>query len=174
MFFVDEVRLPVSLPVARARLANLTLISASEDAYRDGVTSLARVGPKGSVLGLSRAVTVSCTGLVTDGVRSVLGLRWEAAGPGGDLFPVLDADITLTADGDEAAWLRLGGVYRLPLDALSAELDAAIIKQIAAATIRSFVARVADALAYPAGAPERGQLSQDAEPSWLLPAPEMS
>ena len=97
---------------------------------------------------------------MTDGERSVLsGLRWEAAGPGGDLFPVLDADITLTADGDEAAWLRLGGVYRPPLDALSAGLDAAIIKQIAAATIRSFVARVADAIAYPEGAPERGRPS---------------
>ena len=81
MFFVDEVRLPVSLPVARARLANLTLISASEDAYRDGVTSLAQVGPQGSVLGLSRAVTVSCTDLVTDGERSVLGLRWKRPGP---------------------------------------------------------------------------------------------
>ena len=176
MFLVEsQVRLPVSLPVARARLAaNLTLISASEDAYRDGVTSLAQVGPQGSVLGLSRAVTVSCTG--PGDRRRTVGSRtwWEAAGPRGDLCPVLDADITLTADGDEAAWLRLGGVYRPPLDALSAGLDAAIIKQIAAATIRSFVARVADAIAYPEGAPERGRLSQGAEPSWLLPAPEMS
>jgi hypothetical protein len=174
MFFVDEVRLSVSLPVAQARLANLTLISASDHAYREGVTSLARVGPQGSVLGLPRVVTVSCTDLVTDAERSVLGLRWEAAGQGGSLFPALDADITLTGDGDEAAWLRLGGVYRLPLGPLSAGLDPAVIKRTAAATIRSFVTRVADAIAYPAGTPEREQLSPSAEPSSLPPAPEMS
>jgi hypothetical protein len=44
-------------------------------------------------------------------------LRWNAIGPGGRLFPALDANITLTAHGEQATWLRLAGAYRPPLGA---------------------------------------------------------
>jgi hypothetical protein len=42
-------------------------------------------------------------------------LRWEATGPGGRLFPALDADITLTPAGEHATLLGLAGCYRPPL-----------------------------------------------------------
>jgi hypothetical protein len=154
MFVHQEARLEVSLDVARARLSNLIrgrrLIRASEDAYRESITGLMRVGPVGGAPGLSRLVLVRFRELVTDGDSVVLALRWEADGPGGGLFPALDADITLTAAGMRATVLTLDGAYRPPLGAVGAGLDRAILHRAAAGTIQSFVQRVADAIINPA------------------------
>ena len=75
--------------------------------------------------------------------------RWEATGPGGRLFPALDADIWLTPAGEHAARLSLAGVYRPPLGALGAGLDKAVFHRVADATVQSLLARVADVLARP-------------------------
>jgi hypothetical protein len=74
-----------------------------------------------------------------------MALRWEAAGPGGGLFPVLDANLTLTpAPGSGAgSVLELAGVYRPPLGLVGQALDRAVLHRIAAATVRRFLARVA-------------------------------
>jgi hypothetical protein len=105
VFAGDEVRLEASFNAARARLANLargsSLVSASRHAYGEGLTVLVRVGPLGAMPGLSRLVEVRFRDLVTDTSAAVLTLRWEATGPGGGLFPVLDADITLTPGGEQ-------------------------------------------------------------------------
>ena len=140
----------VSFAAARARLVNLTrggsLMSASKDAYGEGITGLLRVGPLGSAPGMSRLVTVHFQDLVTRGQTAVLPLRWEATGPGG-VFPALDAHISLTAAGEEATVLRLDGTYRPPLGTLGAGLDAAIMHRVATATVRGFLSRIADAIA---------------------------
>jgi hypothetical protein len=72
-----------------------------------------------------------------------LAIRWEATGPGGGLFPVLDADLTMAPDGERITILTLAGVYRPPLGALGAALDRAILHRVASATIRAFLAQVA-------------------------------
>jgi len=72
-----------------------------------------------------------------------LTLRWESTGPGGRLFPALDADITLTLAGEHATLLLLAGSCRPTLGSLGAGLDRAILHR-AAATIRAFLSRVAD------------------------------
>jgi hypothetical protein len=82
------------------------------------------------------------------GVR--LPLRWQATGPGGTLFPALDADLTLSPAGEETAVLTLAGVCRLP-DQAGAGLDPAIVRCFADVTIRRFMARLACALTHPAG-----------------------
>jgi hypothetical protein len=137
MFVGDEVRLDVSFAVARERLARLgpTLSGTSEDAYGPG---LARVG----VAGVSRLVRVQVRELAWTDLSAGLALRWEATGPGGGLFPVLDADLKLAPDG-EGTVLTMAGSYRPPLGSLGEALDRAILRRVAAATIRSFVARVA-------------------------------
>jgi hypothetical protein len=150
MFVAHEVRLDVSFPVALACLRNLacgcSLTGASRDAYGETITSLMRVGPVGTTPGVSRLVSVSFVDPVTREGSAILGMRWNAAGPGGGLFPALDANIVLTADGDQTSVLRLEGAYRPPLGALGARLDAVIMNRIAAATIRGFTGRVADAI----------------------------
>ena len=119
MFVGDEVMLELSFRSAQASLANLaqggSLTSASEGAYGDGLASLIRVGPIGAVPGVSKLVEVRFRDLVIRDDTALLTLRWEATGPGGGLFPALDADITLTPAGEQATRLTLAGAYRPPL-----------------------------------------------------------
>src|SRR5690349_10966188 len=113
MFVGDEVLLGVSFAVARERLAQLTdgmLISASENAYGHGTAGLAGVGTRG----LAKLVRVQVRELTWTGEAGGLAIRWEAGGPDGTLFPVLDADIRLTRAGEQCTLLSVAGVYRPP------------------------------------------------------------
>ena len=155
MFVREEVRLSAEFAAARDRLAALALSgslltaaqAASDRAVNgDGDTGLARVGPFGPVRGLSRVVEVQFGELVAHEDSAQLALRWEAAGPGGGLFPALDADIMLGRLDEEATTLTLTGVYRPPLGSVGAGLDQAILHRVAVATVRDFLGRVAAAI----------------------------
>ena len=138
MFVGDEVRLDVGFAIARERLMRLSESGALFEPSADAYTGLARVG----VAGLSKLVRVQVRELSwTDGSAG-LALRWEAAGAGGGLFPVLDADLKLAALG-EGTMLTLAGSYRPPLGSLGEALDRALLHRVAAATIRGFLVRVA-------------------------------
>jgi hypothetical protein len=117
MFVAGEVLLDLSFPAAEARLANLarggSLTRVSEAAYGDGLTGLVWVGPVGAVPGVSKLVEAHFRDVVTRGESAVLALRWRATGPGGRLFPALDADMSLTPAGEHSTRLSLAGVYRL-------------------------------------------------------------
>ena len=160
MFLSDQRVLPVSMGAARARLADLVhggwLRGASEDAYHGGIDQLLRVGPWGGVPGVSRLVRVQFLDPVDrDGCVRV-GMRWEAVGVTGGLFPVLDADIGLAAEGGERTRMTLTGVYRPPLGALGAGLDRVLLHRVAAATIHSLMTGLSHAVqgaAAPAGDP---------------------
>jgi hypothetical protein len=159
VFVGDETRLDVGYPIARERLMRLaegaTLLSTSEDAYDHATAGLAKVG----LPGLSKLVRVQVRELTMTEGSAGLAIRWEATGPGGALFPVLDADITLApaadaadaADagdaGDRASLLAMAGVYRPPLGALGQALDRAILHRVAVATIRGFLAGLAARIA---------------------------
>ena len=139
MFVGDEVRLDIGFAVARERLLRLgeggALLATSAGAYGPGLT---RVG----VAGVSKLVRVQARVLSWTNISAVLALRWEAIGPDGGLFPVLDADLTLTAAG-AGAMLTLAGAYRPPLGPLGQAVDRAILHRVAVATIRSFLVEVA-------------------------------
>ena len=89
-----------------------------------------------------------------------VGLRWEAAGAAGILFPALYANISFSPSGDKSARLALAGSYRPPLGRLAAGLDRAIMHRVAAATLRCLLRSVAEArssaLPWP-GAPLRAR-----------------
>lgn len=165
MFVREEARLPVGFAVACAGLTGLAqsgrLLAASQRAYGDGVTGLAKVGPPGTWPDLSKLVMIHVGDLAVTDDSARLPLRWEATGPGSGLFPALDADITVTPGGDDAATLILTGVYRPPLGKLGAVLDHAILSRVAVATIRDFVRRLAQAVEGSSTPDEQG--SMDAE-----------
>jgi hypothetical protein len=75
-----------------------------------------------------------------------IGLRWEATGVTGGLFPALDADIRLSADDDGSVRVTLTGSYRPPLGALGAGLDRLLLRTVATATLKALLARVAAVL----------------------------
>lgn len=152
MFVGDEVQLDLSFAVARERLMGLAeagaLLGPSEAAYDQGTAGLTRVG----IPGLSKLVRIHIRDLASADESAGLAIRWEATGPGGGLFPVLDADIRLARAGERAAVLTVTGVYRPPLGPLGQALDRAVLRHIAAATIRGFTAQVAARLVdQPAG-----------------------
>jgi carbon monoxide dehydrogenase subunit G len=153
MFVAVEVLLDLSFPAAGTRLANLArtglLTRVSEGAYDDGLTGLPRVGPLGAAPGMSTLVKVHFTEVVSRGESAVLALRWEAAGPDGGLFPALDADVSLTPAGEQSTRLSLAGAYRPPLAALGAGPGKPVLQLVADRTVRSLLARLADALARP-------------------------
>jgi len=158
MFVSGQVRLVIGFADARARLAELTragwLLSASRDAYGSGWSDLAQSASPGSVRGLPGLVTARSLDLAGSGDSAGLALRWEADGPGGQLFPALDADLTLTADGEQATTLALAAVYRLPPGNPGSGLDPAMAQRVARATIGALLDRIADAITGPARAGE--------------------
>ena len=169
--FVSEQRvLSVSIGAARARLANLVhdgwLGGAAEAAYRCGADHLLRVGPLGEVPGLSRLVQVQFLDPVEHGDAVTVGMRWAAAGVAGGLFPVLDGDIELAAEG-EGTRVTLTGVYRPPLGAVGAGLDRVLLHRVATATLGSLLAHLAQALAGTAPAAAKA-----AAPVWWQTGPE--
>ena len=154
MFVGHEVLLEVSFAIARERLVRLAedgaLISASEDAYGRGTADLTRVG----AAGLSKLVRVQLRELSWMDRSAGLAIRWEATGPAGGLFPVLDADLRLASTGDQVTLLTLAGAYRPPLGPLGEALDRVILHRVADATIRHFAVWVAARITGESGAAE--------------------
>jgi hypothetical protein len=150
MFASDERVLPVSFAAAATRLAGVAsgrdLREASGSLYQDGIEYLLRVGPLGAVPGASRLVRVQFTDPVRRDGTMTVGLRWEAAGVTGGLFPALDADIRLYDDGDDRVRLSLTGSYRPPLGALGAGLDRLVLNTVATATIKALLTTIAAAV----------------------------
>jgi len=156
MFASHEVRLDMTFARARARLAMLCnagwLSGPSEQAYAEGLAGLIRVGPFGAVLGASKLVRVQLLEPVPRDDTVVIPLRWEASGAAGRLFPVLDANLVLTPDGEDAVTLAVTGAYRPPLGSVGEVLDRALLNRAATATIRSLLTRIADSMVAGEGA----------------------
>jgi hypothetical protein len=160
MFVAQELPFGTGLREAQARFTNLIhgawLAEASAAAYDGALTGLLRVGPAG--LAATKLVRVSLLDPVYHSDVMTVGLRWEATGAAGSLFPVLDANISIspqhegTADGKATARLALTGSYRPPLGRLGAVLDQVALHQVATATIRALLQNVAAALTSPATA----------------------
>jgi hypothetical protein len=160
----------VAYEVAWIRLEDLArggwLAGASSDAYSEWGRDLTRVGPLGSATALSRLVDVRFRHVVPHERSAVLALRWETVGPGGGLFPVLDADITLAPYRKSATLLALTGAYRPPLGVIGVVLDRVVLHRVATATVQRFMDRIGNAVADPAGAclPEAASLRPDRTP----------
>jgi hypothetical protein len=174
MFTDQSVTLDLGFPAARDRFLLLTygnrLNGMSQDAYADGLAGQIRVGPLGDLPGMSKLVRVSLLDPVRRDDSVVVPMRWEATGLMGRLFPVLDANLMLGKDDQGRGVLRIAGVYRPPLGGLGEELDQIVLRQVASATMRSLLRRiaalVADRTGEPAGqdAPGDGPAPRDALP----------
>ena len=153
MFVGAETVAGTGFDAAQARLVRLARGGWLADASGQAFGELDQVCTGGSGSGSSRLVEVRVRELVTRGQSAVLTLRWEAAGPGGGLFPVLDADITMAPYGESGTLIALAGSYRPPLGLVGAALDRVLLHRVAAATMRRFVNRIGEAVADPAEAP---------------------
>ena len=168
MFARRELLLDLSFEAGRARLLALlrdeALAGASHAAYEAGIAVI-RVGPLGNVPGAGKLVRVSFLDPADRDSLLQVGLRWEATGIAGDLFPVLDGDFTLTPAGAVAARLALAGVYRPPLGRLGARLDEAVLHRVADATFSALLRSVGESLVRPV--PARGTAEVREPGTWL-------
>jgi hypothetical protein len=172
MFTSQELVVDARFTAARQRLALMVndggLAGVSRDAYDGVLTRLIKVGPLGDTPGVSKQVEVRLIGPVErDGITTVW-LRWEATGPAGGLFPVLDADLVLRPEGLENTRLTLNGCYRPPFGRVGSGLDRAVLHRVAAATIRALLRGIADVLAEPGYMPGHYQ-KETGSTSVLLP-----
>jgi hypothetical protein len=177
MFVAQAVTIEVGYRAAQARFTNLLrgnwLAGVSEAAYSGELTGLLKVGPAIPVA--AKLVRVRFLDPVYRGEVMTVGLRWEATGPAGVLFPVLDADIAISPRGEEgtpgaeqSARLALTGAYRPPLGRLGAGLDQVMLHRVATATMRRLLGSVAETITHPAGA---GRAAEGAGPA-VRPIPE--
>jgi hypothetical protein len=153
MFASYEVTIDAALEVAAARLVNLlhrgALRGVCEGAYEGSLAAVMRVGPFGGKGGFSKLVRVCFAEPARRGATITVPLRWEATGPAGDLFPVLDADLILARHGDDQTLLALTGSYRPPFGRAGAVLDRAIMHRLATATIRALLQGLSAAITGP-------------------------
>ena len=139
MFVAHDVLLDVAFDVAQPRLVSLAssraFVDASRAAYLEGLTSLIRAGPDGPGPGgaepTARLARVRFLPPVERADTTTVGVRWEASGLSAGLFPVLDADITLAAAGEQTTTLTVSGVYR-PATEAAALLGAPVLDGVAA------------------------------------------
>lgn len=170
MFTDHAVGLDLDYPVARARFLRLAhgdlLDGLSRDAYTDGQVGELRVGPFGSVPGMSKLVRVSLLDPVPTDDMVLVPIRWEATGRMGRLFPVLDANLIVGTDDRGRAELRITGAYRPPLDGLGEGLDQAVLHRVAGATLKSLLRRIAATMSGAAGpdVPDSGAAPRDPPP----------
>jgi hypothetical protein len=139
MFVAHDIECGVDFATARPALAGLVadrgLVDASRMAYQEGLASLGLDCPR-----LARVRTLTCT----QGCgQASAGLRWETAGVSAGLFPVLDADLTLSPVGRSSTRLALAGVYRPVFGGLDSDLYPAAVDRVADLTVRALLRTIA-------------------------------
>lgn len=167
LFIGDHVLLSIGFAAARTRLGNLAgggvLLGASEHAYGETITGLADAA--GSVAAVPRLAGVRPGDITETRGRAQLPVHWEVTARGGTLFPVLDADLTLTPAGAASTVLALTGVFRPPPGLADAGLEQEIMSWFAVAAVRVFLARLASALVHPSGATPESP-ARHGRPTW--------
>jgi hypothetical protein len=160
MFIGAEIRLDLDFDAVQATLANLVrgglLRRASSGAYDEWQACLAQIGPWVTALDMCRFVQLLVRDMVTHADCATWAMRWEVTGPGGSLFPGLDADIKLTPAGVDATMLAVCAAYRPPLGDLGVGPDRAIMHQAAEVMIQSFTIHIQMAIVHSAASPEAG------------------
>jgi hypothetical protein len=143
VFVSESVTIDVPLAVAQHRLLEYLhggdLESLASVAYAEGVTVLARSG----IAGLSKTVEIQSIPAYRRGSTTVVPLRWIATGALSGAFPVLDANLELTAE-NAGTMLMVVGSYRPPFGVLGAVVDRLVLHGVATSTLRRFVAQLAE------------------------------
>lgn len=129
----------------RLRWLGSELLPFAQEATASGEEFLVDVGPQvgGHVVGVPVQVRLGPSW--TRNGSAAIPIRWEAVNLG-SLFPVLDGTLLITPLEEGRCRIAMEACYRPPLGGLGEFLDRAILHRIAASTIRSFLARMAERL----------------------------
>jgi hypothetical protein len=111
---------------------------------------LAEVG-FGDDVRIARTVAIDVGTPIRLPTKSILPLRWTAAGAAG-LFPALDADLEIAPLGHDRCQLSMSARYVPPLGVVGRAIDRALLFRVAEATIKDFLDHVRDRIARELGA----------------------
>ena len=104
---------------------------------------------------IGRKVQIEVGDPVSVASRStMLPITWKPE-DGSRALPQLDADIEISALGDERTHLAMSARYRPPFGMIGRAVDRAMMHRVAEATVKDFLDRVGDRLALRAVAPAR-------------------
>ncbi len=105
-----------------------------------------RVGPLRSPAALGKTVEIRQGPLRRHGQATLLAFSWTATG-GGALFPDLDGDLEIRPVDLDRTLLTLRGQYEPPGGRIGHRMDQLVGHHLAEATIRAFLAALAERLA---------------------------
>ena len=148
MFARYFVELPIpaeDVERALSRDPRVWLPGLAEGAHHRGDRLLAEVG-FGEAVRIKRAVDVELGHGVRSGSKTVFPLRWAASGPGGGLFPSLDADLEVAPLRPGRTQLAMSARYVPPVGAVGRVIDRAAFSRVAEATVKDFLDRVGEAI----------------------------
>lgn len=139
VFFCEEVVVFAPVNTTCQRLSEWLAVEAGGTAAADALADGGRVLLRAGVSWLRKTVEVrTLVPRLRDGVV-VMPMRWSATGPGGELFPTLDATLQVTAYAPRQTLVTLVGAYRPPLGELGAALDRTLLHHAGQVTIRRFL-----------------------------------
>jgi hypothetical protein len=154
MFVTEETMIGLPFGWAAARLDSTIesgcLGEVSDHAYAAGLAVLARAGPLGDLRGLARTVQVRLSGPRERQAGVAYALRWEATGPEGGLFPVLDANLSLIRVDASHARLAIIACYRPSPGTRGVQLDRLLLSRMARTTLRSLLDDIVREMTQPA------------------------
>jgi len=139
-----QIELAARMVAMKLRSGGSWLAPHVEAASAEGEAIRVRVGPAGAAW-LGKIVSVRLGEPEGTDESLAIPFTWEATGPSG-LFPQLEGKLRLSAVDPERAELALSARYRPPLGRAGQVLDEALLSRVAAATVRSFLRRVARTL----------------------------
>jgi hypothetical protein len=123
------------------------------DANHRGDRLLADVG-FGDEVRIARQVAIELGSPIQMATKTVLPLRWTAAGVAG-LFPSLEADLEIAPLGPSRTQLAMSARYVPPLGAIGRVIDRAVLFRVAEATLKDFLDRVREAVLLDVGTVDR-------------------
>ena len=143
MFVTEETMIGLPFGWTAARLSSTIesgwLGEVSDHAYAAGLAVLALAGPPGDLRGHAHTVQVRLSGPRERRTGVTYALRWEATGPAGELFPVLDADLSLIRVDAGHARLAIIACYRPSPGTRGVQLDRLLLGRMARTTLRSLL-----------------------------------
>lgn len=148
VFLTQQFAVPMPLEEADERLGRVlaldALVDATAAALADGRAILVRAGPLDGVAG--KQVRVEFLPPYRREGIVIVPLRWVATGRAAALFPRLDANLELAADGPQRSRLALIGSYRPPFGSVGETLDHLVLHRAARATFQALLRHLATAM----------------------------
>lgn len=140
-----EVAAPYPLAVARAvrQLTGHALDAAATAAVSESQPTLIRAG----LAGATKQVAISVLDVVRSPAQTVIPFRWVATGAGGELFPSLEANLTLRPVDATSTVTTLIGSYQPPFGKAGVIADRLLLRRVAELTLSRFLDHLAEAVA---------------------------